>query len=85
MYRWELDHPADIQLSEMPAHVQPALSDFMDAVVLVDPMEYRREPGEPDKPLRTLSFGPDDNGLVTFLVYAPDDLVLVVNVQWLGE
>ena len=29
-------------------------------------------------------FGPDGGGLVTFLVYPPDDLVLVVKVQWLG-
>jgi hypothetical protein len=29
-------------------------------------------------PLRSLHFGPDGGGLVTFLVYPPDDLVLVV-------
>jgi hypothetical protein len=35
----------------------------------------------------TLHFGPDGGGLVTFLVtflvYPPDDLVLVVKIQWL--
>ena len=36
-------------------------------------------------PLRTLHFGPHDEGLVTFLVYPPDDLVLVVRIQWLGD
>jgi hypothetical protein len=36
-------------------------------------------------PLRTLHFGPHDDGLVTFQVYPPDDLVLVVKIQWLGE
>ena len=35
-------------------------------------------------PLRSLHFGPDGGGLVTFLVYPPDDLVLVVKIQWLG-
>jgi hypothetical protein len=50
----------------MPVHVQFALSDFMDAVVIVDPTEYQRRPGEPDRPLRTLPFG--QAGLVTFLV-----------------
>ena len=35
-------------------------------------------------PLRSLHFGPDGSGLVTFLVYPPDDLVLVVKIQWLG-
>ena len=32
----------------------------------------------------SLHFGPDGEGLVTFLVYPPDDLVLVVKIQWLG-
>jgi hypothetical protein len=36
-------------------------------------------------PLRTLHFGLHDEGLVTFLVYPPDDLVLVVRIQWLGD
>jgi hypothetical protein len=45
-------------------------------------------PGEREDipmPLRTLHFGRHDDGLVTFLVYPPDDLVLVVRIQWLGE
>ena len=35
-------------------------------------------------PLRSLHFGPAAGGLVTFLVYRPDDLVLVAKIQWLG-
>jgi hypothetical protein len=60
------------QLAGMPPLVQLALSDFMDAVVIVDPAEYQRRPDEPERPLRTLPFG--EVGLVTFLVYEPDDL-----------
>jgi hypothetical protein len=59
----------------------------MDAVVIVDPVQYQRRPGERDDvsmPLRSLHFGPVGGGLVTFLVYPPDDLVLVVKIQWLG-
>ena len=66
----------------MPPQVQLALSDFVDAVVIVDPAEYQRRPGEPGRPLRTLPFG--QAGLVTFLVYEPDDLVLVTRVIWTG-
>jgi hypothetical protein len=66
----------------MPSEVQLALSDFMDAVVTVDPVEYQRRPDEPERPLRTLPFG--QAGLVTFLVYEPDDLVLVTRVIWTG-
>jgi hypothetical protein len=67
----------------MPLQVQLAFSDFMDAVVIVDPAEYQRRPGEPDRPLRTLPFG--RAGLVTFLVYEQDDLVLVTRVIWTGD
>jgi hypothetical protein len=59
----------------------------MDAVVIVDPVQYQRRSGEREDvsmPLRSLHFGPDGGGLVTFLVYPPDDLVLVVKIQWLG-
>ena len=54
----------------------------MDAVIIVDPMEYQRSPAEPRKPLRTLHFGQQNEGLVTFLIYPPDDLVLVTRIQW---
>ena len=48
--------------------------------------QYRRdERDDLSMPLRTLPFGPHDTGLVTFLVYPPDDLVLVVRIQWLGD
>ena len=39
----------------------------MDAVVIVDPVQYQRR-----------------RVPVTFLAYPPDDLVLVVKIQWLG-
>jgi hypothetical protein len=69
-------------------NVRAALSAFMDAVVIVDPKEYQRRPDEPIDPLapmRTLHFGQHHEGLVTFLVYPPEELVLVVKIQWLGD
>ena len=80
MFRWELEDLAVGQLAGLPPQVQLALADLMDAVVIVDPAEYQRRPGEPERPLRTLPFG--QAGLVTFLVYEPDDLVLVTRVIW---
>ena len=87
MYRWELADPAEPEFASLSQTVQAALTAFMDAVVIVDPIEYQRHPGEPSDPsklLRTLHFGQHHEGLVTFLVYPPDDLVLVVKIQWLG-
>jgi hypothetical protein len=45
----------------------------MDAVEIVDPVQYQRRRDERDDvsmPLRSLHFGPDGAGLVTFLVPA---------------
>jgi len=88
VYRWELDGPAQREFADLDPAVRAMLAAFMDAVVIVDPVQYQRRHGERDDmsmPLRTLHFGPHDEGLVTFLVYPPDDLVLVVKIQWLGE
>lgn len=88
MYHWELDSLAQQQLDSLPTHVKATLTSFMDAVIIADPMEYQRRPDEisdPPKPLRSLHFGQNDEGLVTFLVYLPDDLVLIVRIQWVGD
>ena len=48
---------------------------FLDAVVIVDPVQYQRQPDERvdiPMPLRTLHFGRQDEGLVTFLRWLPD-------------
>lgn len=87
MYRWELDSLAQEEFDSLPPQVRATLTRFMDAVVIADPMEYQRRPDEisdAPKALRLLHFGPHDEGLVTFLIYPPDDLVLVVRIQWLG-
>ena len=57
----------------------------MDTFVIIDPAEYQSRPGEPAGALRTLPFGHHNHGLVTFLTYPPDDLVLVVKIQWIGD
>jgi hypothetical protein len=88
MYRWELDDSAQPTFEALSPAVQALLASFMDAVVIADPIEYQRHPGEPaeaGKLLRTLHFGQHNEGFVTFLVYPPDDLVLVVQIQWLGD
>ena len=88
MCRWDLDGPADQEFADLNPAVQALLAALMDAVVIVDPVQYQHRRDERDDvsmPLRTLHFGPHDEGLVTFLVYPPDDLVLVVKIQWLGD
>jgi hypothetical protein len=68
--------------------VRVTLAALLDAVVIVDPVQYQRRPGEREDipmPLRTIHFGGQGEGLVTFLVYPPDELVLVVRIHWLGD
>jgi hypothetical protein len=70
--RWELADPAEPEFASLSQTVQAALTAFMDAVVIVDPIQYQRHVGESAGPpalLRTLHFGPHNEGLVTFLVY----------------
>jgi hypothetical protein len=88
VYRSDFDGLARQQFKGLSPPGQAELIAFMNAVILVDPMEYQRHVGEssdPPAPLRTLHFGQHHEGLVTFLVYPPDDLVLVVRLQWLGD
>jgi hypothetical protein len=87
VYRWELDGRAQQEFADLRPAARASLAAFMDAVVIADPVRYQRRCDERDDvsmPRRSLHFGPDGGGLVTFLVYPPDDLVLVVKIQWLG-
>jgi hypothetical protein len=88
VYGWDFDGLARQEFATLNSLAQAALAEFMNAAVLVDPIDYQRHSGEtadPAKLLRTLHFGPHNEGLVTFLIYPPDDLVLVVKIQWLGD
>ena len=85
MYRWELEDLAEHQIADLPPRAIQALIELLDAAVIVNPAEYQQAPGEIPRPLRSLHFGPEAEGLVTFRVYEPDELVLVTRVQWLGE
>jgi hypothetical protein len=87
VYRWELDGPAQQQFADLSPAARTSLAAFMDAVVIVDPVQYqggRDERDDVSMPLRTLHFGPHDEGLVTFLVYPPGEL-LDVHPQDLRE
>lgn len=86
MYRWELDGPALHEFAGLSQPARAELARFLDAVVIADPFAYQRHPDEPgDRPMRTLRFGHHSEVLVTIPIYPPDQLVLVVRIQWLGD
>jgi hypothetical protein len=65
MYRWELDGPAQQEFADLPPAARASLAAFMDAVVIVDPVQYQRRRDERDDvsmPLRSLHFSPDGGG-----------------------
>jgi hypothetical protein len=65
VYQWEVDGHAAQQLADLSPAVRAALIAFMDAVVIVDPLQYQRRTDGPDSParlLRTLHFGPHHEG-----------------------
>ena len=43
MYRWELDDAAQPVSDSLQPETRAALTAFMDAVVIVDPVEYKRK------------------------------------------
>jgi hypothetical protein len=48
VYRWDFDILARQEFATMSHVGQTALADFMNAAVMVDPIEYQRHPGEPN-------------------------------------
>ena len=59
MYRWELDGPAQQEFADLPPVARVSLAAFMDAVVIVDPVQYQRRRDERDDVsmrLRSLHF-----------------------------
>jgi hypothetical protein len=66
VYRWELDGPAQQEFADLPPAARVSLAAFMDAVVIVDPVQYQRrrdERNDASMPLRSLHFGLDGGGL----------------------
>jgi hypothetical protein len=62
VYRSELDGQAQQGFADLPPAARVSLGGFMDAVVIVDPVQYQRRRDERDDvfmPLRSLHFGPD--------------------------
>jgi hypothetical protein len=39
VYRWELDDPAQQEFADLPPAARASLATFMDAVVIVDPVQ----------------------------------------------
>jgi hypothetical protein len=85
VFSWEYNTPqVRTAVEQLPPEAREALSAFLYAVVF-DPVDYGRAVDEAvGKAVRTLPFGAQARGLVTFQIYEPDRLVLVLRTQWFG-
>jgi hypothetical protein len=54
MYHWEFDGPAQQEFAALAPTTQVTFAAFMDAVVILDPIEYQRRPDEVGYPLAPL-------------------------------
>jgi hypothetical protein len=48
VYLWQLDGPAQQEFTDLPPAARASLAAFMDAVVIVDPVQYQRRRDERD-------------------------------------
>jgi hypothetical protein len=84
VYRVETDALAVPQVEALPSH---ALSAYAELRTLLEVDPWAGDPinkRNPDAAVRTLTFGPHHEGLVTFLILDGQRRVDVLDVMWLG-
>jgi hypothetical protein len=87
VYRWDFDDPTRRHFATLSSAGQEELPAFMNAAVLVGPIEYNAILAspltQPSYCARRISADITKTRHVPGL--PPDDLVLVGQIQWLGE
>lgn len=84
MYRIRTDWQAREQIAALP---NDALEHYAPVLSVLELVPWYGHPHHADNPkgaLRQLSFGPDNQGLVIYLILEDQDCVDVLGVIWLG-
>lgn len=84
MYRLEPDEQAQQQIEALPA---AALAGYAELATLLELSPWSGDPvndNNPDGPVRSLTFGPQHEGMVTYLILDDQRRVDVLDVLWLG-
>ena len=84
MYQVTTDQQSQPQIEALPAD---ALSPFAGARVVLEVAPWSGEPliaTRPDSGLRTLTFGPSGQGMITFLILEDQRRVDILDVLWVG-
>ena len=84
MYRVETDDQVQQQVDALPAD---ALTSYAELRTVLEVSPWSGEAinvGNPDGPVRTLVFGGEREGMVTYLILEDQRRVDVLSVLWLG-
>ncbi|MGH3794935.1 MAG: hypothetical protein ACRDSP_08605 [Pseudonocardiaceae bacterium] len=84
MYRVETDEAAHQQIDALPAR---ALAGYAELRTLLEVSPWSGESindKNPDGEVRTLTFGPHHEGMVTYLILDEQHRVDVLSVLWIG-
>lgn len=83
-YRINPYEEAQDQIDALP---RAGLLAYADAADVLESVPWNGEPASDDNPdgaVRALAFGPNGEGLVTYLILERDDQVDVISVHWAG-
>lgn len=83
MYRVETDALTEPQIEALPSHALPAYAELR---TLLEINPWAGDPineHNPDAELRTLTFGPNHQGMATFLTLEDQRRVGILDVTWL--
>ena len=84
MYRVETDQTAQQQIDALPAHALPA---YVELRTLLEISPWSGPPvnaNNPEGQVRTLTFGANHKGMVTYLILEDQRRVDVLSVLWIG-
>lgn len=83
MYDVTTDTQSEPQIDALPPH---ALSSFAEAWAVLEVAPWNGDPindRDRDAPVRTLTFGPTSQGMITYLILERDRRVDILDVLWI--
>ncbi len=83
-YRIILDPTAEASAKALPPAVRPVVNEVMTTLGLVPWNGKSINEDSPDGEVRQMTFGPQNEGMVTYLILEREREVHVLLIQWVG-
>lgn len=84
MYRVRTDEQVELQIDKLPAE---ALAELAELRTVLELNPWAGEPlndSNPDGPVRTMTFGPEHDGIAAYLILEDQRTVDLLQITWLG-